>query len=193
MEGFKAKYCADSPYLKSLTGVNHLALISSDIKKTMDFCNKLGLKLVKVLKSDAQNGHYHFFFDIGNGSCLAYFWFPDSPKQHPGISTVNQKKMFKSIATAHGSMNHVAIGVNSMESLLKLRKNFKKKKLNPTAIWYHHENGVDLKYDKDKTQWASTYVFGPDGEWIEFTFQNIDLSQPHIVNIDIDKFLSSKL
>ena len=189
MEEFKTKYCTESVYLKSLQGVNHVALICSDIRKTMDFCNKLGFKLVKIMKG----GHYHFFFDIGNGSCLAYFWFPDSPKQHPGISTIDQNKMMETIATAHGSMNHVAISVDSVDSLLKMRQNLLAKKLKPTEIWWHHENGIDDKFDKNKTLWASTYVFGPDGEWIEFTFQNADLSKPTFVNVDIEKFLSSKL
>ena len=42
--------------------------------------------------------------------------------------------------------------------------------LNPTEIWWHQENGLGAKFDKNKTLWASVYVFGPDGEWIEFTF-----------------------
>jgi len=28
----------------------------------------------------------HFFFDIGNGDSLAFFWLPDAPEAAPGVA-----------------------------------------------------------------------------------------------------------
>ena len=29
----------------------------------------------------------HFFFDIGNGDTLAFFWFPNAPEAAPGVAS----------------------------------------------------------------------------------------------------------
>eukprot|EP01084_Bolivina_argentea_P249396 417475_1 len=198
LETFRSKYCTTNvSYLKNVNGINHLALVCSDIKKTMDFVNKLGFPLNKVLKvKEGHSEYFHFFFDIGNNSCLAYFWFPEAHKAMPGISTIDQSKIHKSIATAHGSMNHVAFGVDCLENLKKIRKELKVKGLKPTKIVMHQPYGVDLTFKKDITLFASTYLFGPDGEWFEFTFQNIDLSPKNLeknVNMNVQDFLTAKL
>src|SRR4051812_40046398 len=61
-----------------LKGINHLALVSSDMARTVDFyTNVLGMPLIKTL--EIPGGAQHFFFDCGNGDSLAFFWFPDAP------------------------------------------------------------------------------------------------------------------
>eukprot|EP00484_Ammonia_sp_Unknown_P027477 CAMPEP_0197032218 /NCGR_PEP_ID=MMETSP1384-20130603/10950_1 /TAXON_ID=29189 /ORGANISM="Ammonia sp." /LENGTH=162 /DNA_ID=CAMNT_0042461845 /DNA_START=103 /DNA_END=591 /DNA_ORIENTATION=- len=162
----------------------------------MEFYRKLGFPLIKVFKAEHHGGYYHFFFDIGNGNCLAYFWYANSPAAHPGISTINPANMDKSTATAHGSMNHVGFDVDSLDNLFTIRKSLKSKGLKPTAVFMHHKDGVALKFDKQETMWASFYLFGPDGEWLEFTFQNIDLSPSNLhknIGVDVQRFLDSKL
>ena len=43
----------------------------------------LGMPLIKTL--DLPNGMgQHFFFDMGNGDSLAFFWFPNAPAAAPG-------------------------------------------------------------------------------------------------------------
>ncbi len=51
-----------------LGGINHVALVCSDMARTVDFySNILGMPLIKSL--DLPNGAgQHFFFDAGNGS-----------------------------------------------------------------------------------------------------------------------------
>jgi catechol 2,3-dioxygenase-like lactoylglutathione lyase family enzyme len=62
-----------------LRGINHLALVCSDMARTVDFyTNVLGIPLIKTLDLPGGMGQ-HFFFDIGNGNLLAFFWFPDAP------------------------------------------------------------------------------------------------------------------
>src|SRR3546814_1702451 len=55
----------------------------------------------------------HFFFDIGNGDSLAFFWFPDAPEAVPGISAPAALPTKGSFVSAHGSMNHIAINVRA--------------------------------------------------------------------------------
>src|ERR1700745_1023413 len=66
--------------------VNRLALVCSDMKRTVEFYTQvLGMRLIKTL--DLPNGQgQHFFFDMGGGNALAFFWFPDAPDGVPGVS-----------------------------------------------------------------------------------------------------------
>ena len=82
-----------------LNGINHLALVSSDMARTVDFyTNVLGMPLIKTL--EIPGGAQHFFFDCGNGDSLAFFWFPEAPAAVPGISAAgasgNQKNASES-------------------------------------------------------------------------------------------------
>ena len=70
-----------------LGGINHVALVCSDMQKTVDFySNVLGMPLIKSLDLPGGMGQ-HFFFDAGNGDCVAFFWFADAPDRVPGISS----------------------------------------------------------------------------------------------------------
>src|SRR5580698_1912500 len=69
-----------------LGGVNHLALVCSDMKRTVEFYTEvLGMRLIKTLNLPGNSGQ-HFFFDMGGGNALAFFWFPDAPDPVPGVS-----------------------------------------------------------------------------------------------------------
>ena len=67
-----------------LRGINHLALVCRDMKTTVDFYSGvLGMPLTKTI--DLPNGAgQHFFFDIGKGDSLAFFWFPNAGTASPG-------------------------------------------------------------------------------------------------------------
>ena len=93
-----------------LRGINHLALVSSDMARTVDFyTNVLGMPMIKTL--EIPGGGQHFFFDCGNGDSVAFFWFPDAPGHAPGIASAANLPGSGDISTAHGSMNHVAFDV----------------------------------------------------------------------------------
>ncbi len=54
------------------------------MEKTVDFySNVLGMPLIKSLDLPGGMGQ-HFFFDAGNGDCVAFFWFADAPDRVPG-------------------------------------------------------------------------------------------------------------
>jgi catechol 2,3-dioxygenase-like lactoylglutathione lyase family enzyme len=92
-------------------GINHLALVCSDMQRTVDFYSGvLGLPLIKTIELPAGMGQ-HFFFDIGNGDSLAFFWFPKAPEAAPGIASPKGRPDVAELETAIASMNHVAFDV----------------------------------------------------------------------------------
>ena len=93
-------------------GINHLALVSSDMARTVDFYSGvLGMALTKTI--ELPGGGQHFFFDCGNGDSLAFFWFPHAPPGVPGVSQPAHRPDRGDIVSAHGSMNHVAFNVEA--------------------------------------------------------------------------------
>ena len=94
-----------------LGGVNHVALVCRDMARTVGFFTQvLGMPLAKTLNLP-EGGGQHFFFDIGNGDHLAFFWFPGAHEAAPGIASPAALPGGGDIATAHGSMNHLAFNV----------------------------------------------------------------------------------
>ena len=58
-------------------GVHHVALISSDVERTVKFYQEvLGFPLIEMFENRDYEGSTHLFFDIGNGNTLAYFDLP---------------------------------------------------------------------------------------------------------------------
>ena len=97
-----------------LNGLHHLALVCRDMERTVDFYTRvLGLKLKKGF--DLPGYGQHFFFDMGNGSELAFFWFNDAEPAQPGVAAVKNIVGSRqgNISSAHGSMNHVAFSVSA--------------------------------------------------------------------------------
>jgi catechol 2,3-dioxygenase-like lactoylglutathione lyase family enzyme len=63
----------------SARGVHHLALLSSDVERTIAFYQGLlEFPLTELFENRDYEGSTHFFFDIGNGNLLAFFDFPVS-------------------------------------------------------------------------------------------------------------------
>ena len=75
----RATYCkeaGDRP-ASSARGVHHIALMSSDVERTVNFYQGvLGFPLTEIFENRDYKGSNHFFFDIGNGNLLAFFDFP---------------------------------------------------------------------------------------------------------------------
>lgn len=61
----------------SARGVHHVALICSDVERTVEFFDGvLGFPLIEMFENRDYAGSTHFFFDIGHGNTLAYFDLP---------------------------------------------------------------------------------------------------------------------
>ena len=152
-----------------IQGINHLALVCKDMARTVDFyTNVLGMPLVKTIDLPGGVGQ-HFFFDIGNGDSLAFFWFRGAPEAVPGVSAPAQLPARGSdIRSAHGSMNHIAFNVPAEkfdEYVEKLRA--KGIKMGPVMNHDNSPTQVSAKVTPDVFV-RSVYFWDPDGAMLEF-------------------------
>lgn len=154
-----------------IRGINHLALVCKDMARTVDFyTNVLGFPLIKTL--DLPNGMgQHFFFDIGNGDSLAFFWFPDAPEAAPGVASPDTDTFFdprSELTTAHASMNHVAFDV-APEQMEAYRDRLEEKGVRVTPIMNHDASPSQVSMELTETTFVrSIYFFDPDGICLEF-------------------------
>ncbi len=59
-------------------GVHHVALMCTDVARTIDFYQGLlEFPLTELFENRDFEGSTHFFFDIGHGNSLAFFDFPE--------------------------------------------------------------------------------------------------------------------
>jgi catechol 2,3-dioxygenase-like lactoylglutathione lyase family enzyme len=151
-----------------LRGVNHLALVCKDMARTVDFyTNTLGMPMTKTLELPNGMGQ-HFFFDIGNGDGLAFFWFPHAPEAAPGIASPAKNVGQGSIVTAHGSMNHVAFDIPH-ERIEEYRDKLRAKGVEVTEVINHDDTPQQVSREiNDSTFVRSIYFFDPDGILLEF-------------------------
>lgn len=169
-----------------LNGVHHLALVCKDMERTVDFyTNVLGMRLTKGF--DLENYGQHFFFDMGNGSELAFFWFKDAPAAQPGVAAAGNivGRPGPTISSAHGSMNHIAFNVDK-DKIADYREAIVAKGVDCSAIVNHNDvvTGEETRTAKEaseKTWLQSFYFFDPDGIMLEFCAT----LQPGLPNADL--------
>jgi len=152
-----------------LRGINHLALVCKDMARTVDFyTNVLGMPLIKTI--DLPNGMgQHFFFDIGNGDSLAFFWFPNAPEATPGVAAAAALPTQGSIVSGHGSMNHVALDVPA-DKIDEYYQMLISKGIKATVVVNHDDSDrqIDLEKITPTTFVRSIYFSDPDGICLEF-------------------------
>ena len=151
-----------------LGGVNHVALVCSDMARTVDFYSGvLGMPLIKTVELRDGLGQ-HFFFDIGNGDSLAFFWFPDAPQQAPGVSSPRTLPHQGGLVTAHGSMNHLAFNVPA-EKFDAYVERLKAKGIEVSPVFNHDNSAFQVSAEvTDEVFVRSVYFFDPDGVCLEF-------------------------
>ncbi len=82
----------------SARGVHHVALLSADVERTIEFYQgMLEFPLLEIFENRDYPGSSHFFFDLGHGNALAFFDFP-------GLE-------LGPYAEVLGGLHHVAISV----------------------------------------------------------------------------------
>jgi catechol 2,3-dioxygenase-like lactoylglutathione lyase family enzyme len=150
-----------------LKGINHVALVSSDMARTVDFyTNVLGMPLVKTVAIPG-NGQ-HFFFDCGNGDCVAFFYFPNAPQAAPGIASPATLIGDGDIATAIASMNHLAFNVDA-DRFEDYVERLKAKGVKCSAVFNHDESESTVSKTMHPGVFIrSVYFFDPDGILLEF-------------------------
>lgn len=144
-----------------LRGVNHVALVARDMAATVRFYRDvLGMPLVKTLELPGGKGQ-HFFFDVGGGSTVAFFWFPDAPEAQPGVVQAPRGGG----VSAHGSMNHLAISV-APEDLDLYRQRLREAGVEVTEVVEHRD--AEPPPGQDPVFIRSIYFHDPDGIRLEF-------------------------
>ncbi len=151
-----------------IRGINHLALTCRDMKRTVEFYSGvLGMPLIKTINLPRGMGQ-HFFFDIGNGDSLAFFWFPDAPDSQPGITHPAHQIGKGSLTTAHASMNHVAFDV-SPDKIDEYRERLAKAGIDVTQVVNHDDSADQASAKITPTTFVrSLYFSDPDGIMLEF-------------------------
>jgi len=150
-----------------LHGVSHLALVCSDMARTVDFYSTvLGLRLVKTVELPAGMGQ-HFFFDIGNGDCLAFFWFADAPGPAPGVAAPVARPDNGESTSAVGSMNHIAFEV-APERLEDYRQRLIDQGVDCSVVVNHDDSEWTVSEEMHPGVFVrSVYFQDPDGILLE--------------------------
>ena len=109
----------------SARGVHHIALLSSDVERTIRFYQELlEFPLTEIFENRDYQGSNHFFFDIGHGNLLAFFDFP-------GLD-------LGPYAEVLGGLHHIAISVEPP------RWAQLKAKLDTAGMAYHEAGGSSI-------------------------------------------------
>ncbi len=151
-----------------IRGVNHLALVCKDMAETVKFYRDvLGMPLTKTVDLPGGMGQ-HFFFDIGNGDSLAFFWFPGAPEASPGIASPQSLPTQGSMITAHGSMNHIAFNVPA-EKFDDYVARLQAKGVAVSPVLNHDDSPMQVSRTVTPGVFVrSVYFFDPDGICLEF-------------------------
>jgi catechol 2,3-dioxygenase-like lactoylglutathione lyase family enzyme len=151
-----------------LGGINHVALVCSDMARTVEFYSGvLGMPLIKSLDLPGGMGQ-HFFFDAGNGDCVAFFWFADAPDPVPGISSPAAIPGIGDITSAVSSMNHLAFHVPA-DQFDTYRQRLKDKGVRVGPVLNHDESPAQVSATVHPGVYVRSFYFhDPDGITLEF-------------------------
>ena len=134
------------------TGINHLAMVTSDMKTTIRFWRDLlGMRLIAGL---GRPGYRHYFFELSTNDMIAFFEWPQSeplPEKDHGVPV-----------TGPVGFDHISIGVESDDDLWEL-----KDLLETAGIWVSEV--IDHGFIH------SIYSFDPNNIPIEFSAPVADI------------------
>lgn len=166
-----------------IRGVNHIALVSSDMARTVHFYRDvLGMPLVKTI--DMPGGGQHFFFDMGNDDCLAFFWFPGAQPAEPGVSNAPALPDRGDITSAHGSMNHLAFDV-PLEHFEEYRQRLIDAGVEVSMILDHDDSEWQVAREFHPGVFVRSFYFrDPDGILLEFASWTRAMGRPEDVTAD---------
>ncbi|MDX1871934.1 VOC family protein [Mycolicibacterium sp. 120266] len=165
-----------------LGGINHVALVCSDMQRTVDFYSgTLGMPLIKAIDLPGGMGQ-HFFFDAGNGDCVAFFWFADAPDGVPGISAPIALPGLGEITSAVSTMNHLAFHVPP-EKFDEYREKLKAKGVRVGPVLNHDESEWQASPTLHPGVYVRSFYFqDPDGITLEFAcwVKRFDPDEPKV-------------
>jgi len=108
-------------------GVHHIALLCSDVERTIRFYQGLlGFPLVELFENRDYKGSTHLFFDIGHDNTLAFFDFPDL-----GLGPYQE---------VLGGFHHLAISVD------RAQWDAARERLEEAGVATHIESGISVYF-----------------------------------------------
>lgn len=138
----------------TVQGLHHFAWRCRDAEETRHFYEDiLGLPLVHVIRADnvPSTGEYcpyvHIFFEMGDGSYIAFFDLGDDVQALPSPNTPSW-------------VNHIALRVDTLDVLQTMKKRLE-------------DAGVDVLGVTDHHIVKSIYFFDPNGFRVELTVPTI--------------------
>ena len=149
-EELKRQYLSSpAPQTSSVVtnGVDHLALICSDLNATIRFYTEImGMRLTKIVENRDEPTSTHIFLDMGGGNQLAFFDFPGLGLQ-PGVESI-------------GSVQHIAISVEPAQ-LERIKGRLEAKGityLGPergvmTSIYFKDPDGIQIELIAEPLRW----------------------------------------
>ncbi|MDY6809430.1 MAG: VOC family protein, partial [Actinomycetota bacterium] len=127
----------------------------------------LGMPLVKTLDLPGGLGQ-HFFFDCGGGNTVAFFWVAASPDAAPGVAAPKGRPDEGELASAVGSMNHVAFAVPP-EQFDSYRSRLEDAGVAVSPVLNHDDSPAGVsRHVHPGTFVRSFYFQDPDGVLLEF-------------------------
>lgn len=143
-------------------GINHLALATADLKSVLEyFTDVLGLPLASLYWMHGAENTMHAFLVLNESSLLAFVYGPEIEdkvelgKTHAGNPGA---------PCAKGTMQHLALNVDSVDDLLALRDRIRSR-------------GIHCFGPMDHGLMQSIYFAGPDGITMEVA--TITSDEPH--------------
>jgi catechol 2,3-dioxygenase-like lactoylglutathione lyase family enzyme len=126
-------------------GVNHLAMATGDMDKTVRFWRDLlGMRLVAGL---GQPGYRHYFFEISPWDLLAFF-------EWPGVKPVEEKEQGRPVKGPF-IFDHVSFGVDNEDDLWELKDKLEAAGFEVSdvidhgfihSIYAHDPNGIPIEF-----------------------------------------------
>ncbi|TET17966.1 MAG: VOC family protein [Dehalococcoidia bacterium] len=129
-------------------GVNHLAMATGDMDKTIRFWRDLlGMRLVAGL---GQKGYRHYFFQISDHDLIAFFEWPDV---EPALLKVHGRPVRGPFI-----FDHVSFGVETEDELWELKGKLEAAGFDVSdvidhgfihSIYAHDPNGIPIEFSHD--------------------------------------------
>ena len=143
-EEIRRRYLLTRRPSSSSRGLHHVALLSSDVERTIQFYQELlEFPLTEIFENRDYKGSSHFFFDIGNGNLLAFF-------DMTGLDLGPYREVL-------GGLHHIAISVDPA-TWERLRG-----KLEMVGVPHQMESGASI-YFKDPDGARLELLADPLGE-----------------------------
>ena len=138
----------------ALTGIDHLAVATKDMKSTLDFyCGVLGIPLGGLFWMHGVEGAVHAFLTFPDGRMLSFIQFAEERPRQRGVTYAT----WAGEVMPAGTMQHLALQVPSSEALQGLRHRLV-------------EHGVKVSEAIDHDFCVSVYFAGPDDVQLEVTY-----------------------